>query len=123
MLVAHGLGEADCVAVVLATEEAANNALVARKASSCRIEVSVALIDEFVCIEVRDAGSGVRGVCVDPARLAGRDAEHGRGLYLMAQLMESLELVPRAQGTLVRMTRQLAKRLHKEAEDGGRLAC
>ena len=48
-------------------------------------------------------------------------AEHGRGLYLMGQLMESLELVPRSQGTLVRMTKRLGYR--DDPAGTGRRAC
>lgn len=42
----------------------------------------------------------------------------------MHELMESLELVPRSQGTLVRMTKRLGLRDSAELEqDSERLAC
>ena len=93
---------------MLATAEAADNALLACPASDCCIEVIVSLIADYVCIEVRDSGAGVKGACLSPVKLVASDAEHGRGLYLMDQLMESLELVPRKRGTLVRMIKRLA---------------
>ena len=107
---------------MLATVEAADNALLACPASDCRIEVIVSLIADYVCIEVRDSGAGVRGACLNPGKLVASNAEHGRGLYLMDQLMESLELVPRERGMLVRMT----KRLRDEdagADQAQRAAC
>ena len=57
---------------MLATAEAANNALLACQGDSCRVELSVSLIGQFVCIEVRDAGGGVKGVCLDPPVLPAR---------------------------------------------------
>ncbi len=123
VLAAHAHGRTDSEAIVLATAEAANNGLLACQGDSCRVEVSVSLIEQFVCIEVHDPGAGVKGVCLDPARLASRDAEHGRGLHLMSELMESLEFVPRERGTMVRMTKRLAKQDGQEGEDSGRLAC
>lgn len=122
LLHAHGQTKADTEAIVLATEEAANNALLAGRSGSCRVEVSVALVERFVCVEVRDNGLGVKGVCLDPGGLAGRDAEHGRGLHLMGALMESLEIVPRSRGTLVRMTKRLARRDEQAGKDADRLA-
>lgn len=110
-------------AIVLAAEEAANNALLACEASGCQVEVIVSLIADYVCVEVRDAGAGIKGVCADLAKLAGESAEHGRGLYLMGELMESLELVSRSQGTLVRMTKRLPERESQDdPADAGRLA-
>ncbi len=123
LLLACGQNRTDTEAIVLATQEAANNALLSCEAGPCRVEVSVSLIEQFVCIEVRDVGKGVRGVCLDPTRLASQEAEHGRGLHLMGELMESLELVPREHGTLVRMTKRLAWSDQQDAEVTGRLAC
>ena len=77
---------------------------------------------DYVCIEVRDAGEGAKGACVDLAKLPGEAAEHGRGLYLMGQLMGSLELVPRSHGTLVRMTKRLSQQQSPEPPKAGRLA-
>jgi RNA polymerase primary sigma factor len=111
-----GLDRESREAIVLAAAEAANNALAACQGRECRVEASVSLLSGYVCVEVRDSGAGIAGACYDVARLAGPDAEHGRGLYLISELMESLELVPRPSGTLLRMTRQLAER-----EEGGQV--
>ena len=111
-----GLGHATAAereAIVLAAVEALNNALQSCETAACQVEATVSLIADHVCVEVRDAGMGAKGVCVSLVKLPTQAEEHGRGLYLMGQLMESLELVSRSQGTLVRMT----KRLPLEARD------
>jgi len=112
----------DCEAVVLAAVEALNNALQAC-ASECHVEATVSLIADYVCVEVRDVGEGAKGVCVNLAKLSDEAKEHGRGLYLMGQLMESLELVPRSHGTLVRMTKRLGdQETRDDPSRAGRLA-
>lgn len=123
LLVAGDATAADREAVVLATVEALNNALQACEPSACRVEVTVSLVAGYVCVEVRDAAAHEGGICVNLRRLPGQDAEHGRGLYLMSQLMESLETVARSQGTLVRMTKQLGgKATRDDLGPSGRLA-
>jgi anti-sigma regulatory factor (Ser/Thr protein kinase) len=122
LLVARRVTKAEREAIVLAAEEAANNALLACEAAECQVEVIVSLIADYVCVEVRDAGAGIKGVCLDLTKLADESAEHGRGLYLMGELMESLELVPRSQGTLVRMTKRLRRLEAADPPDVGRLA-
>ena len=109
---------------MLATEEALNNALLACEAADCRVEAIVSMIANYVCVEVRDAGAGAgaKGACLNLATLPAAQAEHGRGLYLMGQLMESLELVPRSQGTLVRMTKRLRRLESSKSAKSGRLS-
>ena len=91
---------------MLATAEAANNALLACRATPVGGAERL-LIGQFVCIEVRRRWRRRGRRLLD--RLAGQDAEHGRGLHLRGELMESLEFVPRSRGTLVRMTKRLAR--------------
>ena len=123
LLIAEQVTQSEREAIVLAAEEAANNALLACGDSECRVEVIVSLIADYVCLEVRDAGVGIRGVCADVAKLADESAEHGRGLHLMSELMESLELVSRSHGTLVRMIKRLPRRrTEDDPPNGERLA-
>lgn len=122
LLVAKRVTQGEREAIVLATEEAANNALLACQASGCEVDVIVSLVSDHVCVEVRDAGVGTSGVCLNLAKIPDEGAEHGRGLYLMGQLMESLECVPRSRGTLVRMTRRLRRLESADPPDAGRLA-
>jgi anti-sigma regulatory factor (Ser/Thr protein kinase) len=124
MLRGTRLAGADREAVVLAATEAVENALLACRERVCTVEAAVSLVAGYVCVEIRDAGDGFGGVCVEPAGLAGETDEHGRGLHLMHELMESLELVPRSQGTLVRMTKRLGLCDSTEVgADSERLAC
>ena len=124
VLAATPLSEPDREAVVLAASEALDNALLACQGKACRVEVVVSLLSGYVCLEIRDAGAGFRGACYDLSRIAGATDEHGRGLHLMHELMESLELVPRSQGTLVRMTKRLPDPESPDTNaDPERLAC
>ena len=123
LLSKRGLRADEREAIVLATNEALSNALQACEVADCRIEVIVSLIADYVCVEVRDADERFQGVCLDLIEIPGESEEHGRGLYLMRTLMESLELVPRSHGTLVRMIKRLeAQERRDEPHDSERLA-
>ena len=111
----RGLPDGEREAIVLAADEALSNALQGCHVAACHIEVELSLIGDYVCLEVRDADERFRGACVDLIEAPDEGAEHGRGLYLMRTLMESLELVPRKRGTLVRMTKRLEAQ-EREAE-------
>jgi len=114
MLDDRGLHEHEREIVVLACSEALNNALQACDVYECDIEVVVSLVSDYVCVEVRDADQRFKGVCLDVIEAAGPTEEHGRGLYLMQTLMQSLELVPRSRGTLVRMVKKLEAHEEKD---------
>jgi anti-sigma regulatory factor (Ser/Thr protein kinase) len=122
LLASEQVAAADREAVVLAAVEALNNALQACQPSACRVEAIVSVMAGYVCIEVRDVGEGAKGACVNLAKLPDEAEEHGRGLYLMGRLMESLELVPRSHGTLVRMTKRLGENESPDPPEAGRLA-
>ena len=114
LLSARGLPADEREAIVLAADEALGNALQACAVDDCRVEVVVSLIADYVCVEVRDADERFNGVCLDMVDAPGDAEEHGRGLYLMRTLMESLEVVPRSRGTLVRMVKKLEARESRE---------
>ena len=114
----HGLRDDEREAVVLAAAEALNNALEACAAADCHVEVIISLVADFVCVEVRDTDERFQGVCLDVTVPPDADAEHGRGLYLMRVMMESLELVPRKRGTLVRMVKRLEAQERRDVPDG-----
>jgi anti-sigma regulatory factor (Ser/Thr protein kinase) len=123
LLVRRGLRDEEREVIVLAADEALSNALQGCAAADCQIVVIVSLLGGYVCVEVRDADERFQGVCLDLIELPGESAEHGRGLYLMRTLMESLELVPRKRGTLVRMIKKLeAEERGEEPKDAERLA-
>jgi anti-sigma regulatory factor (Ser/Thr protein kinase) len=118
LLIARELEAERREAIVLAAAEAIDNAFVACRDGECRIEAVVSLVGDYVCVEVSDSGSGLRGACHDLSRLPSTDDEHGRGLFLMTALMESLEVVPRPRGTLVRMTSHLRRRKRHGGDPG-----
>jgi PAS domain S-box-containing protein len=86
-------GVADDVAdtIILALEEAMTNAV--RHSGSARdLEVRLRFDGADLIADVRDHGKGFPVQQFDPKRLPDVDANGGRGLYLMAQLMDTLEL-------------------------------
>lgn len=85
--------------VVLAAQEAFNNAVV----RSAAVDVAASLCRGSIWIQVRDEGRGF-----DPAALPCTPdlvAEHGRGLYLMHEVMDLVHIDSGSAGTTVRMTK------------------
>ena len=90
--------------VVLCIEEACTNAI-RHSGSSDRMQVSVGFEDGSLVATVKDAGGGFDVASFDPAVLPDLMATGGRGLYLMAHLMDDLELRSES-GLEVRMSRR-----------------
>ena len=91
-------------ALVLATQEACNNACQHGAAGAgCDCDVSVSYLKGTITIEVADRGRGFDFEAVKatwpPLLLEGS----GRGLFIVAALADQLEVVQRRQGTLVRI--------------------
>ena len=94
--------------VVLCVEEAATNAI-RHSGSDGDIEVSLRFVDGDLVAEVKDQGRGFDLASFDREALPDVMSDHGRGLYIVAKLMDSLELT--ADGGLeVRMTRRAQPR-------------
>lgn len=91
--------------VVLATQEACNNAVLHSQTAEGTIEVTATVIDCHICVEVKDCGRGLDPDDVSIAAPPDPLAAHGRGLFIIDRLMDSLEIVPCCPGTLVRMTK------------------
>ena len=90
--------------VVLCIEEACTNAI-RHSGSGDWIQVSLEFEDASLVARVKDDGRGFDVASFDPAVMPDLMATGGRGLYLMAQLMDDLEL--RSEGGLeVRMSRR-----------------
>lgn len=88
--------------IVLATQEAAKNAL--RASLSRPVTVRVWMTDGVVWLSVRDRG---HGLAVQPSRLCPNLwSTHGRGLCLMSALMDEVQIEHR-RGTRVLMCRRL----------------
>jgi anti-sigma regulatory factor (Ser/Thr protein kinase) len=88
--------------LILAAQEACNNAcLYGTDGADCHLAVTFA--DGMVTIEVTDRGPGfdleaVKATWPPPLLEAG-----GRGLFLIAELTDQIEVVQRRPGTLVRI--------------------
>jgi anti-sigma regulatory factor (Ser/Thr protein kinase) len=103
----QGLHDQEREAIVLAAKEAVTNALESCPAAARRVKVTVSHIGGSVYVEVLDAGRGLKRDCANLITLAEATDERGRGLYLMRELMEGLEILPQRRGTLVRMVKKL----------------
>lgn len=91
--------------VVLATQEACNNALQHSKTAEGTIEIKASVADRHICVEVQDRGRGLAPANINTGRPPDPLEAHGRGLFLIDHLMDSLEIIPCRPGTLVRMTK------------------
>jgi len=113
LLRSHEMDEGQGEMVVLATQEAYNNAVVHHPGV---VEVSAQVFEQVVDVEVRDRGPGF-----EPARLAASAEpdllrDHGRGLFLMHQLMDRVDIDSGRAGTVVRMSKQLGRRDEEEPQ-------
>ena len=77
--------------LVLCTEEACTNAI-RHSGAPDDIEISLQFASGRLEVLVRDRGQGFDVSSFDPQRTPDPVAEHGRGLFIMAALMDSLEL-------------------------------
>lgn len=93
--------------VLVATQEAVTNSLRSTSRSARAVKVRLRLDDNVVWVEVEDRG---RWLPAAPAASAVPPLEttHGRGLYLMRNLMDVVEISSRGAGSLVRMAKRLA---------------
>lgn len=91
--------------VVLATQEACNNALMHSDTAEGTIEIRASVIEGCICVEVKDRGRGLAPDDVNTERPPDPLEAHGRGLFIIRHLMDSLEIIPCRPGTLVRMTK------------------
>jgi anti-sigma regulatory factor (Ser/Thr protein kinase) len=108
LLSGHGVDEATVEEIVLATQEASKNALTFTEGPDTCASVSLHVVSGEVLVEVLDCGGGFDATCRG-MDVAGPLDEHGRGIFLMRRFMDTLEVVPRRVGCLVRMTRRLGR--------------
>ncbi len=88
--------------LILATQEACNNAG-RHAADPAGCDVVVTCLDDTVVIEVADRGRGFDLESVKAMWPPQPLKSDGRGLFLMAELTDQIEVVRRPQGTLVRI--------------------
>ncbi len=103
--------------LVLCVEEACTNAI-RHSGAGDDIEIALAFEAERLVAQVRDRGRGFDTASFDPARHPDPSADHGRGLFIIAALMDSLEL--RLDGGLeVRMARAAPARCEPQPLETG----
>ena len=102
----HGVAEDDIDDVVLAVDEAMTNA-VSHSGAQDNLQVSLWFEGRDLRILVKDDGHGFAVGSFDPARTPEVMASGGRGLFLIAQVMDDLELVS-DHGLEVRMLKREA---------------
>ncbi len=104
-LTANGIDDAASRMIVLCADEALINAVA--HAAGSPVGVFADLRDDRFTLEVSDGGPGF-----DPSQIDG-DAqpdlmgEHGRGLFLISNLMDGLEILSGEHGTTLHMERDL----------------
>lgn len=95
--------------VILALTEAAAN-VVKHSGAEDKYEVDVVIEDHVCRIRVTDAGHGFDTAALDMA-MAGPSDEQGRGLALMAALVDSVRFESRPEaGTVVHLVKELPLR-------------
>ena len=99
--------ESESEMVVLAAQEAYNNAVVHPPSV---VEVSAQMSDRVVSVEVRDRGPGFQPRAFAAAKEPELLDDHGRGLFLMHKLMDRVDIDSGRSGTTVRMSKRLKPR-------------
>jgi anti-sigma regulatory factor (Ser/Thr protein kinase) len=99
----HDEGAAD---LLLCADEALINAVA--HAPLTPVLVAAWVRDERLVLEVSDEGPGFDVSCIRHGELPDLTAEHGRGLFLIYQLMDAVRIDSSEHGTTVRMELRLA---------------
>jgi serine phosphatase RsbU (regulator of sigma subunit)/anti-sigma regulatory factor (Ser/Thr protein kinase) len=96
--------------IILATSEAAANAVRHGRRIDGRSEIRLRLVLEGarVSVTVADDGPGFSAPDLGGFGLPDRFASGGRGLFLMHELMDEVTISPSPEGTIVAMTRSLS---------------
>ena len=99
----------DCVGdVELAVTEACTNVLKHAAGTGTEYEVTVAIAGDDCVIRVIDSGTGFDHAAVDRHNAAGSGAESGRGVFLMAALVDDLKFTSKREvGTVVHLEKKL----------------
>lgn len=99
-----GLGEADCYQVKLAISEAVANAIKhGSQSAGDRIRIGAFESDGSLVFEVQDSGT-----FVEPMSRATIEDESGRGLELVALMMDEVHISSTGEGSLMRFSKRLS---------------
>jgi len=114
LLRSHEMDEGQSEMVVLATQEAYNNAVVHPPGV---VEISAQVTAQTVGVEVRDTGPGFQpadfATPAEPELLE----DHGRGLFLMHRLMDRVDIDSGRGGTTVKMSKEVNREEQAGPED------
>ncbi|HYP22733.1 MAG TPA: ATP-binding protein [Actinomycetota bacterium] len=99
----------DCVGdVELAVTEACTNVLKHAAGTGDEYEVTVAIAEDDCVIRVIDSGTGFDHEAVDRTAEVEQGAESGRGVFLMAALVDDLKFTSKPEvGTVVHLEKKL----------------
>lgn len=100
-------GDLERSAVLLCVQEALTNAM-SHAGEGGRIGLSIRLRHGDLMMEVRDRGCGFDATDLDLNAKPDPMSEHGRGLFLMQQLMDEVQITSDVHGTTVRMLLHLS---------------
>jgi anti-sigma regulatory factor (Ser/Thr protein kinase) len=100
-LTGNRIGDGAVQKIVLCADEALINAV--QHAPEGLIHVAAEVSGDRFVLEVVDDGPGFDLSDLDDAPLPDLMGEHGRGLFLIRQLMDELEILPDTSGTTLRM--------------------
>lgn len=93
--------------IVLAAEEALNNAILHSAQVDGVITVTVSILNRDVYLTVSDRGEGFDSKSLDGAFAVGPASAQGLGLTLVRGLMSEVDLDSSDEGTTVRMVKRL----------------
>ena len=106
LLARHAVPSAIADDIVLSTQEACNNVLVHSQDGGSGIEVRASCREHSVHVEVSDHGRGFDARRIDPTRTPDPLRAGGRGLFLIYNLMDHVEVRSGSGGTVVRMSKR-----------------
>jgi len=104
-LTANGIDDAAARLIVLCADEALINAVA--HAAGSPVGVFADLRDDHFTLEVSDGGYGFDPSQIDGVAQPDLMGEHGRGLFLIRNLMDDLEILSDEHGTTLHMERDL----------------
>jgi len=104
-LSANGIDDAATRLIVLCADEALINAVA--HATGSPVGVFADLRDDHLTLEVSDGGPGFDASQIDGDGEPDLMSEHGRGLFLIRNLMDDLEILSDEHGTTLHMERHL----------------
>lgn len=107
-LAEQGLDAAAAYEVVLAADEAFINAVIHAGGAGDEIRVSACVTEHKALIEVHDDGGGFGYQRPDPRAVPDVRRANGRGVFLIASMMDEVSVRSERRGTTVRMVKSLA---------------